>query len=156
AFGMPEFLLWCKQLNAEPVLALFAGYTLDRAHVDAGTPQMKQFVDEALEEIEYVSGPADSEWGKRRVADGFPEPCKLHYVEIGNEDWFDRSGSYDGRFTQMFDAIRKKYPDLKIIATAPVKSRKPDFYDDHYYRSAVQLTNDVGHYDQRGAEQFTF
>ena len=155
-FGMPEFLLWCKQLNAEPVLALFAGYTLDRDHVNAGSPDMQKYVDEALEEIEYVTGPADSEWGKRRAADGFPEPFKLHYVEIGNEDWADRSGSYDGRFTQMFDAIRKKYPDLKIIATAPVKSRKPDLYDDHYYRSAIQMTNDVAHYDTRGEEKFTF
>ena len=68
---------------------------------------------------EYVSGPADSEWGKKRTADGFPEPFPLRYVEIGNEDWFDRSGSYDGRFTQMARVIRARYPHLKIIATAP-------------------------------------
>jgi alpha-N-arabinofuranosidase len=60
-------------------------------------------------------------------------------VEIGNEDWFDRSGSYDGRFTQMARAIRKRYPQIKIIATAPVTSFKPDMYDDHYYRSARQM-----------------
>ena len=100
---------------------------------------MALYTQEALEEIEYVSGPADSEWGKRRAADGFPEPFPLHYVEIGNEDWFDRSGSYDGRFTQMARAIRERYPHLKIIATAPVKSFKPDLYDDHFYRSAQQL-----------------
>jgi alpha-L-arabinofuranosidase len=104
-------------------------------------------VDEALEEIEYVSGPADSTWGKRRAADGFTEPFTLHYVEVGNEDGFDRSGSYDGRFTQFFDAIRAKYPNLKIIATAPVKSRTPDLYDDHYYSSARQMAFDWRHYD---------
>jgi len=85
-FGLPQYLLWCKQLNAEPVLALFAGYTLNHSHVNAGLPEMKQFTDEALEEIEYVSGPADSEWGKKRAADGLPDPFPLHYVEIGNED----------------------------------------------------------------------
>ena len=94
--------------NAEPVLAVFAGYVLNRQHVNAGSPEMAQYTQEALEEIEYVSGPADSEWGKKRAADGFPEPFPLHYVEIGNEDWFDRSGSYDGRFTQMAKAIREK------------------------------------------------
>ncbi len=145
-FGMPQYLLWCRQLHAEPVLALFAGYVLNRDHVDAGA-KMQPYVDEAVEEIEYVSGPADSTWGRRRAEDGFPEPFALHYVEIGNEDWFDRSGSYDGRFTQMFDAIRARYPKLKIIATAPVKNRTPDLYDDHYYRSAVAMANDSGHYD---------
>jgi alpha-N-arabinofuranosidase len=150
-FGMPEYLLWCKQLNAEPVLALFAGYVLNRQHHDAGSPEMAQYTQEALEEIEYVSGPADSEWGKRRAADGFPEPFPLHYVEIGNEDWFDRSGSYDGRFTQMAKAIREKYPHLKIIATAPVKSFKPDVYDDHFYRSARQLMIQANQYDKTAA-----
>ena len=75
------------------------------------------------------------------------EPFTLHYVEVGNEDWFDRSGIYDGRFKQFFDAIRGKYPELKVIATTGVKSRKPDLVDDHYYRSAKQMAFDNGHYD---------
>ncbi len=146
-FGLPEYLLWCRQLNAEPVLAVFAGYVLNHDHLVAG-PALQPYVDEALEEIEYVSGPADSSWGKRRAADGFPEPFALHYVEVGNEDWFDGSGSYDGRFAQFFDAIRARYPALKIIATMPVKSRKPDLVDDHYYRSARLMAFDSGHYDK--------
>ena len=147
-FGLPQYLLWCKQLNAEPVLAVFAGYVLNRQHVDAGSPEMAQYTQEALEEIEYVSGSPDSEWGKRRAADGFTEPFPLHYVEIGNEDWFDRSGSYEGRFTEMAKAIRAKYPQLKIIATAPVKGFKPDLYDDHFYRSARQLMHQADQYDK--------
>ncbi|HTK76808.1 MAG TPA: alpha-L-arabinofuranosidase C-terminal domain-containing protein, partial [Gemmataceae bacterium] len=147
-FGLPEYLLWCKQLNAEPVLAVFAGYVLNRQHVDAGSPEMAQYTQEALEEIEYVSGPADSEWGRRRAADGFREPFPLHYVEIGNEDWFDRSGSYEGRFTQMAKAIRERYPQIKIIATAPVKSFKPDLYDDHFYRNARTLMNQAAQYER--------
>jgi alpha-N-arabinofuranosidase len=146
-FGMPEYLLWCKQLGAEPVLGLFAGYVLNGDHFKAGSPEMALYTQEVLEEIEYVSGPADSEWGKKRAADGFPEPFALHYVEIGNEDWFDRSGSYDGRFTAMARAIREKYPQLKIIATAPVKSVKPDLYDDHFYRGARQLMQMATMYD---------
>ena len=125
-FGVPEYLLWCKQLGAEPVLAVFAGYTLDGQHVDAGTPEMAQYAEEALQEIEYVSGPPASEWGRRRAADGFPEPFPLHYVEIGNEDGFDKSGSYDGRFAEIATAIRNRYPSLKLIATAPVTTVKPD------------------------------
>ena len=146
-FGMPEYLRWCQQLGAEPILAVFAGYVLNRDHVDAGSPEMAKYTQEALEEIEYVSGPITSEWGRKRAADGFPKPFKLTYVEIGNEDWFDRSGSYDGRFTEMAKAIRAKYPYLKIIATAPVKSFTPDLYDDHFYRSARQLRVQGKQYD---------
>ncbi|QEH39139.1 Extracellular exo-alpha-L-arabinofuranosidase precursor [Aquisphaera giovannonii] len=147
-FGLPEYLLWCKQLGAEPVLAVFAGYVLNGDYARAGSPEMAVYTQEALEEIEYVSGPADSEWGRRRAADGFPEPFPLRYVEIGNEDWFDRSGSYDGRFTQMATAIRAKYPHLKIIASAPVKSFTPDVFDDHFYRSARELLRMSSMYDE--------
>lgn len=155
-FGMPEYLLWCKQLGAEPVLAVFAGYVLNGDHVRAGSPEMAIYVQEALDEIEYVSGPATSPWGRKRAADGFVEPFPLHYVEIGNEDWFDRSGSYDGRFAQMAKAIRARYPRLKIIATAPVKSFKPDLYDDHFYRSPRQLFQMATMYDKPGPVSLTF
>lgn len=150
-FGLPQYLLWCKQLGAEPVLAVFAGYVLNGDYVRGGSPEMEVYTQEALQEIEYVSGPADSEWGKKRAADGFPEPFPLHYVEIGNEDDFDKSGSYDGRFTQMAKAIRQRYPDLKIIATAPVKSFQPDLYDDHMYASAKQTMAQYHRYDPPSA-----
>ena len=57
-----------------------------------------------------------------------PAPFPLTYVEIGNEDWFDRSGSYDGRYAQFYKAIKAKYPDLQLIATTPVKSIRPDVH----------------------------
>jgi alpha-N-arabinofuranosidase len=72
----------------------------------------------------------------------------LHYVEIGNEDWFDKSGSYDGRFAQYFRAIKKRYPNLQLIATTPVKSVKPDVLDEHFYMPAEQSMGDAGHYDK--------
>ena len=146
-FGLPEYLLWCKQLGAEPVLALFAGYVLNGDYVAAGSPEMDLYTKEALEEIEYVMGPADSEWGRRRVADGFAEPFDLKYVEIGNEDFFDRSGSYEGRFAQMAKAIRAKYPQLKIISTTPVANTRPDLVDDHIYASASTMMRQFSRYD---------
>ena len=72
----------------------------------------------------------------------------LTYVEIGNEDWFDRSDSYDGRYAQFYKAIKARYPQLQLIATTPVKSVKPDVIDDHYYRSATEFFNDTHHYDK--------
>lgn len=144
--GLMEFLGWCEDLKMEPLLAVFAGYALGGEHIAAG-PALEPFIQDALDEIEYVTGPATSTWGAQRARDGHPAPFRLRYVEIGNEDWFDRSGSYDGRFAAFHNAIKKRYPALQTIATAPVKSVVPDLIDDHYYRSAAAMAGDSGHYD---------
>ncbi|HBF33100.1 TPA: alpha-N-arabinofuranosidase, partial [Candidatus Sumerlaeota bacterium] len=107
--GLLEFLLWCENMNAEPLLGVYAGYSLKGETIKAG-PELEPFVQEALEEIEYVTGDASTKWGAQRIKDGYPQPFKLRYVEIGNEDFFDRSGSYEWRFAQFYDAIKAKYP----------------------------------------------
>jgi len=147
-FGLPEYLGWCQDIGMEPVLAVFAGYTLNRDHVVAG-PALEPYVQEALEEIEYVTGDATTKWGAQRVKDGYTNPFSLHYVEVGNEDFFDRSGSYEGRFAQFFDAIRAKYPQLKIISTTAVKSRTADLNDEHYYESEEAMEGQSFMYDTR-------
>ena len=103
---------------------------------------------DALDEIEYVTGGADTKWGAERARNGHPAPFKLTYVEIGNEDQFDRSGSYEGRYAQFYKAIKAKYPDLQLIATMPLKQMKPDVQDDHYYVRATQNFADAHHYDK--------
>jgi alpha-N-arabinofuranosidase len=145
--GLLEFLEWCEDLKMEPLLAVYAGYSLQQDHVDPG-PALEPFVQDALDEIEYVIGDANTKWGGERAKNGHPAPFPLHYVEIGNEDWFDKSGSYDGRFAQFFKAIKEKYPDLQLIATTPVKSVKPDVLDEHFYMSAEKAFSDGGHYDK--------
>ncbi len=95
----------------QPLLAVYAGYSLAQEHVDPG-PALEPYVQDALDEIEYVSGGAETKWGAERAKDGHPAPFPLHYVEVGNEDQFDHSGSYDGRFAQFYHAIKQRYPDL--------------------------------------------
>ena len=148
-FGLPEFLGWCEDLKMEPVLAVFAGYVLKHDYIPAG-PKLEPYVQEALEEIEYVTGDAaTTKWGAQRAKDGHPAPFKLRYVEIGNEDWFDKSGSYDGRFAQFHDAIKAKYPQLQLISTAAVKSRTADLNDEHYYKSEEEMESQSFMYDKR-------
>ncbi len=102
-----------------------------------------------LDEIEYVTGDASTKWGAQRIKDGYPKPFPLHYVEIGNEDGFDRSHSYEWRFAQFFDAIKAKYPQLKIISTTTVKSRVADLNDEHYYESEEAMEGQSFMYDTR-------
>jgi alpha-N-arabinofuranosidase len=145
--GLLEFLEWCEDLKMEPVLAVFAGYTLNGKVVRPG-PDLEPYVQDALDEIEYVTGPADTKWGAVRARDGHPAPFTLRYVEIGNEDTFDRAKTYDGRFAQFSHAIKAKYPELKLIATMPVTGVKPDVVDDHYYKREQGMFEESKHYDQ--------
>ncbi len=144
--GLLEFLEWCQDLKMQPVLAVYAGYSLAGEHVDPGAA-LEPYVQDALDEIEYVTGGTDSKWGAERAKDGHSAPFPLHYVEVGNEDEFDHSGSYDGRYAQFYHAIKQRYPDLQIIATAPVKGIKPDVLDEHFYMSAQESFSQAHHYD---------
>ena len=144
--GLLEFLEWCEDLKMEPVLAVYAGYSLAQDHVDPG-PALEPYVQDALDEIEYVTGGPDTKWGAERAKDGHPAPFPLHYVEVGNEDQFDRSHSYDGRYAQFYHAIKQRYPNLQIIATTPVKGVTPDVIDEHFYMSAQESFSQAHHYD---------
>jgi alpha-L-arabinofuranosidase len=159
--GLLEFAEWCEDLDMEPLLGVFAGYCLGRGGLIGAGPQLEPYVQEALEEIEYLIGDANTtKWGAQRAKDGHPNPFKMHYVEVGNEDWFDRSGpdrngTYDGRFAQFYDAIKKKYPQLTVISSAGyeqpqnlwVKSRTPDLVDEHYYRGLEEMMAQSLKYD---------
>jgi alpha-N-arabinofuranosidase len=136
-FGLLEFLEWCEDLKMQPLLAVYAGYSMHQRHVDPGT-NLDFYVQEALDEIEYVTGDTNTKWGAERAKDGHPAPFTLNYVEVGNEDWFDKSGSYGGRFAQFYDAIKAKYPQLQIICSSDRKmpDRVPDVIDQHLYPSS--------------------
>jgi len=163
--GLLEFLEWCEDLHIQPVLAVYAGYSLKGEHVDAG-PALQPFVDDALDEIEYVTGDASTKWGAERVKDGHPAPFPLTYVEIGNEDFADKSHSYQGRFAQFYDAIKAKYPNLKCIDTCgptyghfvATVLRTPDVIDEHHYYSAAEQaeieSNRYDTFDRKGPKIF--
>ena len=154
--GLLEFLQWCKDIGAEPLLAVYAGYSLQGDHVDAG-PLLQPYIEDALDEIEYVTGDVTTYWGAKRAADGHPAPFKLTYVEVGNEDWFDRTNSYDGRFKQFREAIEKKYPSLHVISTIAetqypdlkiTGEKLPEVVDEHYYRNSWEMWENASQYDK--------
>jgi alpha-N-arabinofuranosidase len=151
--GLLEFLEWSEDIGAQPVLAVYAGYSLnDKQHprgIAAGD-DLKPFVDEAVEEIQYAIGDAQTKWGAQRAADGHPAPFHIEYVEIGNEDFLGGARrTYDARFAQFYDALKAAYPELKFIATTPVKGRTPDVIDDHYYKTSDQMAVLAHKYDKQ-------
>jgi alpha-N-arabinofuranosidase len=146
------------------VLAVWAGLALN----GDVTPEedIQPFIDDALNEIEFVCGPANSTWGKVRADLGHPEPYTLNYVEIGNEDWLaGYPGGWDSyrkyRFPLFHDAIKAAYPHIQIIASAatsdpengtPLDYPADTLGDYHPYREPDEVVeefnrfdNDIGH-----------
>ena len=153
--GLLEFLEWAEDVGAEPVLAVYAGFSLRNHEHPQGTVvaaghDLQPFVQDALDEIEYVTGSVHTTWGARRAADGHPAPFKLRYVEIGNEDFFgDAPQTYEARFAQFYDAIKAAHPQFQCIATIPVRGRHADVVDEHYYRSPDEMALLAHSYDGR-------
>ncbi len=145
--GLLEYLEMAEEVGAQPILAVFAGYTLN--HTVVAQSALAPYVQDAVDEIQYAIGPTTSTYGAMRAADGHPAPFNLHYVEVGNEDFFDTSGSYNAyRFPMFYDAIKAADPQLKIIATTNVTSRTPDVIDDHYYSNDPSvIAGDAHNYD---------
>ena len=144
--GLMEFMGWCEDLKMQPVLAVFDGLLLTKINPITGD-SLKEYVQDALDEIEFLNGDASTKWGAQRVKLGHPQPYNVKYIEVGNEDWFDKAKTWDARFTMFYDAIKAKYPDMQVISSAHVTSRMADYEDIHHYFSFKQASKLAHKYD---------
>ncbi|KAI8317571.1 putative alpha-L-arabinofuranosidase A [Colletotrichum sp. SAR11_240] len=123
ALGLHEYFEWCDDMRLEPFLDVYSGYSLDGTHITGEA--LKPFVDGVLQELEYVLGDSSTPMGALRAKNGREQPWPVKWVEIGNEDDFGCS-SYPERFAAFYNAIRPKYPDLQLIASATGFNCLPD------------------------------
>ena len=97
-WGVIDFLNLCEAINIVAVPDL---------NIDESPGDFADFV-------EYVNGPADSEWGERRAAEGHPAPYRLTHLELGNEERVDES--YAAKFNAAAEAIWLKDPGIILVA----------------------------------------
>ena len=81
--------------------------------------------------MDYLNGAPDSEWGKKRVADGHPAPYRLKYIELGNEEviWGDIAADYYHyieRFKLLATAMKQVDPNLVFINAAWWRGNNPN------------------------------
>ena len=86
--------------------------------VEMDEPEFQEFLQDAVDLIEFANGPADSTWGSVRAKMGHPEPFGLTMVGIGNEQWQTEKIDFFGRYQAFEKAIRAKYPEIKLIGSA--------------------------------------
>ena len=134
----------------ELTLAVFAGYTLNHDHVTNSEALEPCRPGSYWKKLNMSLADASTKWGAQRIKDGYPKPFPLHYVEIGNEDGFDRSGSYEWRFAQFFDAIRAKYSAVENhFHDGCQKPRVADVNDEHTRVNETAMEAQAFKYDTR-------
>ena len=155
--GYFEYFQFCEDIGAKPLPVLPAGYN---PHMEQAVPldEMQEWIDDALDLIEFANGTADTKWGKIRCDMGHAEPFNLEYLAVGNEEV--GQGFWD-RYDLFHKAIKEKYPQIKIINSAGpfpqggeferglnnAKKNGSDLVDEHYYTSPEWMLANCHRYD---------
>lgn len=143
--GFYEYFLLSEDIGAKPLPVLPGG--CDPHHKRFAEGEVLQaFIQDALDLIEFANGGANTVWGAKRAAMGHPASFNLEYIGIGNEEVHQEF--YD-RLPLFVNAIRARYPDIKIIGSAgpfaaggeyergwqSARETQVDFVDEHYYQA---------------------
>ena len=153
--GYDEYLQLCEDLGAAPMfvvnVGLGHGFTIPFEQVDT-------LVQNTLDAIEYANGDETTEWGRKRIANGHPQPYGLKFIEVGNENGQPEArAEYSRRYAKFYDAIHAKYPELTIIGNVEawgtdnpkwVLNSPVDLVDEHYYRSHSWMRDNYNKYDR--------
>lgn len=170
--GFYEFFQLSEEIGAEPLPVLSCGLAcqFQNPNMDAHVPlcDLDSYIQDALDLIEFANGAVDTPWGKVRADMGHPAPFNLKFIGIGNEQW---GKEYPEHLEPFVKAIRKKYPDIKIVGSSgpnsegeqfdylwpEMKRLKADLVDEHFYRpEAWFLSQGVRYdnYDRKGPKVF--
>ena len=161
--GYYEYFLFCEDIGAKPLPVLPGGY--DPHHRQAAEGELLQeFIQDALDLIEFANGAVDSTWGKKRAEMGHPQPFGLEYLGIGNEEIGE---AFFERFPLFQKAIKEAYPEIRLIGTSgPFAAGKEyergwksavedgaDLVDEHYYQSPEWFIANTDRYDAFSPER---
>lgn len=130
--GFHEFLQMAEDLNAETMYVCNVGMSCQARRSEvADVDDIKNiYLQETLDALEYAMGPVDSKWGALRAKNGHPEPFKVKYVEIGNEN---NGPDYHRAYNIFYPAIKAEYPDVITIADQPIPNSPMEIIDEHFY-----------------------
>ncbi len=143
--GFHEYLQLCEDLGAAALWVCNPGFSDNYRHAEYAPPEkVGEFVQEALDALEYALGPTNSTWGAQRAANGHPEPFPLRYIEIGNEA---STAVYRTNYLAFHEAIHSRYPALTIISNQRLRNAPVAMVDDHKYGDAASFFAAFDKYD---------
>ena len=160
--GFYEYFLLSEEVGAEPLPILSCGLVCQFQNNDPAAHvavcDLDSYIQDALDLIEFANGDTDTKWGKLRAEMGHPAPFNLKYIGIGNEQW---GPEYPERLEPFLAAIRKAYPDIKVVGSSgpdsegkqfdylwpEMKRLKADLVDEHFYRPEKWFLAQGARYD---------
>jgi len=167
--GFFEYFQLSEDIGAEPLPILNCGMACQfNSGEIVPLDELDEYVQDALDLIEFANGDINSKWGKIRNDMGHPQPFNLKMLGVGNENW---GPQYVERLKVFQKAIKAKYPEIKLVyssGTDPegekfqllnteLRRLNVDIIDEHYYRSPEWFTSNANrydHYDRKGAKIF--
>ncbi len=155
--GYYEYFCFCEEIGAKPIPVLPGGYDPHHQRI-VPMDEMQEWVDDALDLIEFANGSSSTKWGGIRASLGHEKPFGLEYIGIGNEEVCE---PFFERYPLFHKAIKEKYPDIKIINTASpfaaggeyergwksARENQSDLIDEHYYMSPEWFIANQHRYD---------
>lgn len=160
--GFYEYFLLCEDMGCEPLPVVNGG--LDPHHLlFAEGEVLHQYIQDALDLIDFAKGGTDTEWGRVRAEMGHPEPFHMRYLAVGNEEVHE---AFHIRMALFAEAIRAKDPTVELIGSAgPFAEGGPydmgwqyareqglDHVDEHYYMAPEWFLGHYDKYDSRPAD----
>ena len=158
--GYYEYFQFCEDLGMEPLPILPCGvscqgtnggwFMKDQAQEWVPMEEMDEWVDDALDLIEWANGDATTKWGRVRAEAGHPKPFGLKYLGIGNEERI--SPEFTERFKYMYNKIKAAHPEIIIVGTAGPGSHagNPDYENGWKLAEEINLPIlDEHYYEQR-------
>jgi alpha-N-arabinofuranosidase len=167
--GFYEYFQLAEDIGAQPLPILNCGMACQfNSSQTAALNELDEYVQDALDLIDFANGPVTTPWGKLRAELGHPEPFHLTMLGVGNEQWGPR---YVERYKVFTAALKAKHPEIKlVVAAGPAPSGEPfesmwsnwrslkaDIVDEHYYMSPdwfLSNTSRYDHYDRSGPKVF--
>lgn len=168
--GFYEYFSFCEALGCMPVPVLNAGMTCEIQSpfytvYDVGSEEFSQYVQDALDLVEFCKGDKDTKWGAVRIAMGHEAPFDLKYIGIGNEQWQSEYHEHYKEFVKAFEEAAASDPELYgdvelIVANGTAfdstegwtyLSQNPDgittLVDEHYYQPPEWFLANTHRYD---------
>ena len=157
--GFFEYFQMAEDIGAEPLPILNCGMACQFNTAEVATiDDIQPYLQDALDLIEFANGATVTKWGKIRAGLGHPTPFNLKMMGVGNENW---GPQYVERLKIFQQAIKKKYPDIKLICSSgflpngelydylngELRKMNADFIDEHYYSSPKWFLDNAKRYD---------
>ena len=167
--GFYEYFQLAEDIGAKPLPILNCGMACEfNSGETAKLADLRDYVQDALDLIEFANGPVTTPWGKLRASMGHPAPFHLTMIGIGNEQW---GPHYVERYKVFAAALKAQHPEIQLVVAAGPspdgdefdslwatwRKEHADIVDEHYYQSPDWFLANSGrydHYDRSGPKVF--